>query len=150
MDRVLIAGDAFVTMRQESLLAVLTRRQEVWRPPAYFTPDWAAAKRSVEELAELRPMVAATGHGIPMAGEAMLRQLDHLVRDFDEIKPSDGRFVRQPALADERGVVMIPPPVHDALPFLLAVGATLALGAAFVRRRPQQTDDRQLAGYRYP
>jgi len=150
MDRVLIAGDAFVTMRQESLVAVMTRRQEVWRPPAYFTPDWAAARRSVEELAELRPSVAATGHGIPMAGERMLHELDHLVREFDEIMPSDGRYVRQPALADERGVVMIPPPVHDALPFFLAVGVTLALGVAFSRRRGQLGgSSRQLARYQF-
>src|SRR5919106_6132432 len=62
-DRVLIAGDAFVTMRQESLLCVLTRRQEVWRPPAYFTPDWSAARRSVQALARLEPSVAAPRHG---------------------------------------------------------------------------------------
>src|SRR4051794_11306520 len=33
-DRTLVAGDAFVTVRQESALAVLTQRPEVRRPPA--------------------------------------------------------------------------------------------------------------------
>jgi glyoxylase-like metal-dependent hydrolase (beta-lactamase superfamily II) len=137
-DRVLIAGDAFVTTRQESFLSVITRRQEVWRPPAYFTPDWEAARRSVRELAALRPSVAATGHGVPMAGDTMLRQLDNLARNFDEYIPDDGRYVRQPALANEQGVVMVPPPVRDALPFLLAAGAALALGAIFARGRARR------------
>ncbi|HYO14924.1 MAG TPA: MBL fold metallo-hydrolase [Thermoanaerobaculia bacterium] len=134
-DRTLIAGDAFVTTRQESFLSVMTRRQEVWRPPAYFTPDWEAARRSVQELAALRPNVAGTGHGVPMFGESLRQQLDNLATNFDEYIPDDGRYVRQPALADERGLVMVPPPVRDALPFLLAAGAAVALGAVFARGR---------------
>ena len=39
-DRCLIAGDAFVTVKQESLYAVATQEREVHGPPAYFTPDW--------------------------------------------------------------------------------------------------------------
>ena len=54
-DRTLIAGDAFVTLRQESALAVLSRRQEVRRPPAYYTADWIAARHSVEKLAAYGP-----------------------------------------------------------------------------------------------
>lgn len=132
-DRVLIAGDAFVTLRQESALAVMTRRQEVWRPPAYFTQDWYAAGRSVRALAELHPAVAATGHGIPMFGEPMRRQLESLARNFDHYVPDHGRYVDHPALADERGVISVPPKAPDAVPFLLAVGAAMALGAAFVK-----------------
>src|SRR5438874_3379386 len=75
-DRTLIAGDAFVTVAQESALAVLTQRQEVHRPPAYYTPDWQAARQSVERLAQLRPNVAATGHGLPMYGERLRQGLD--------------------------------------------------------------------------
>lgn len=137
-DRTLIVGDAFVTTRQESFLSVMTRRQEVWRPPAYFTPDWEAARRSVQELAALRPNVAGTGHGVPMFGETLRQQLDHLARNFDDYIPDDGRYVRQPALADERGVVLVPPPVRDALPFLVAVGAAVALGAVFARGRSRR------------
>jgi glyoxylase-like metal-dependent hydrolase (beta-lactamase superfamily II) len=97
-DYTLIAGDAFVTTKQESLLAVLTRRQEVWRPPAYFTPDWQAARRSVRELAALEPTVAATGHGIPMRGGEMLRQLHALAQNFDRVAvPKHGRYPRHPA-----------------------------------------------------
>ncbi|HEX2864831.1 MAG TPA: MBL fold metallo-hydrolase, partial [Deinococcales bacterium] len=41
-DRTLVVGDAFVTTAQESLLALVTGRQEVHRPPAYLTTDWPA------------------------------------------------------------------------------------------------------------
>lgn len=136
-DRVLIAGDAFVTQRQESALAVLQRWPEVSRPPAYFTPDWNAAQRSVEELAALRPSVAATGHGIPLHGEWMRRQLEDLAEHFELEIPRDGRYGRQPALADDNGVLALPPPVSKGLPaaLLLATGLLALTGVALMRRR---------------
>ena len=121
-DRTLLAGDAFVTTKQESALAALAQPQRVRRPPAYYTTDWEAARRSVAALAALRPEVAATGHGVPMADAEMRRQLDALVRDWDRVAvPAHGRYVREPAVADERGVVRVPPPVAD--PQMLAVAA---------------------------
>jgi glyoxylase-like metal-dependent hydrolase (beta-lactamase superfamily II) len=135
-DRLLIAGDAFVTMRQESLLAVLTRRQEVSRPPAYFTPDWDAARRSVQALARLEPAVAATGHGTPMAGAKMLEELEELAWKFDELAvPAHGRYVDQPAEADESGVISVPPPARDPAPWVLAGIGAAVLGTALLRRR---------------
>ena len=93
-DRCLIAGDAFVTTKQESLYAVATQEQEIHGPPAYFTPDWAAARRSVEKLASLGPAIAATGHGTPMRGEALTGGLARLVAEFDRIAvPAHGRYV---------------------------------------------------------
>lgn len=93
-DRCLIAGDAFVTTQQESLYAVATQQEEVHGPPAYFTPDWAAARRSVEHLAALAPAIAATGHGTPMRGAALRDGLARLVTRFDEIAvPARGRYV---------------------------------------------------------
>ena len=94
-DRCLTGGDAFVTTRQDSLYAVMTQEPEVHGPPAYFTPDWASARRSVEELAALRPAIAATGHGTPMIGRELSDGLERLVRDFDRIAvPDQGRYVR--------------------------------------------------------
>ena len=67
-DRALVAGDAFVTTKQESLSAALTQRPEIHGPPAYYTIDWSAAEESVDELAALDPLVAVTGHGVAMRG----------------------------------------------------------------------------------
>jgi glyoxylase-like metal-dependent hydrolase (beta-lactamase superfamily II) len=93
-DGVLIAGDAFVTVQQESFLAVARQKQEVHGPPAYFTPDWIAARDSVVRLATLRPTTAATGHGTPMSGAALQAGLDALVARFDELAvPDRGRYV---------------------------------------------------------
>ena len=95
-DATLLAGDAFVTTKQESAYAVATQKKEVHGPPQYFTPDWQAARQSVAALAALRPQLAATGHGVPMAGPAMRMQLDALVRDFDEVAvPHHGKYVHE-------------------------------------------------------
>lgn len=93
-DRCLVAGDAFVTTKQESLYQVATQKQEIHGPPAYFTPDWEAARRSVEQLASLEPEIAATGHGQPMRRPALHDGLETLAADFDRVAvPSRGRYV---------------------------------------------------------
>lgn len=133
-DRLLIAGDAFVTQKQESALAVMFQPQVVSRPPAYYTTDWAAARRSVEALSKLRPNVAATGHGIPMQGERMREELAQLLQNWDrEAVPSHGRYVGEPAIADEGGVRYIPPAVHDSQLLVLAGIGALALGLVALR-----------------
>jgi glyoxylase-like metal-dependent hydrolase (beta-lactamase superfamily II) len=139
-DRLLIAGDAVVTTKQESALAVATQRRELHGPPAYFTQDWDAARESVGHIASLDPEVLASGHGEPLAGEPMRRELRALAARFDELeRPNFGRYARQPAVTDERGIVRLPP---DPLPRLLvgsaaaaAVAWTVAAGAARARRR---------------
>jgi glyoxylase-like metal-dependent hydrolase (beta-lactamase superfamily II) len=142
-DRALVAGDAFVTTKQESLSAVLTQRSEVHGPPAYWTTDWLAAEESVDELAALEPSVAVTGHGIAMRGERLERQLQDLAANFrDRAVPARGRYVRQPALADRSGVVFVPPPVPDIIGRTVAGVAAAAIAAvavAAVRRRNSGT-----------
>lgn len=135
-DRTLIAGDAFVTTKQESLLAVLTQQTEVHEPPKYFTPDWDAARRSVQKLAALSANVAATGHGLPMRGEEMRQQLDRLARDFDRLAvPHGGRYDKHPAITDERGVISVPPPpLASQLSKLIAIAGVAALGGALLIR----------------
>ena len=110
-DRALVAGDAVTTTRQESAFAVLTQREELNGPPAYFTIDWRKAHRSVSALAALRPSLLATGHGAPMRGPAMAASLTALSREFEaRARPRRGRYVHAPAITDERGVVTLPPP----------------------------------------
>jgi glyoxylase-like metal-dependent hydrolase (beta-lactamase superfamily II) len=133
-DKVLIAGDAFVTTRQESFWAVATRLQEVWRPPAYFTINWDASRASVRVLSQLEPEVAGTGHGIPMSGERLRDELRYLATHFDEAMPNDGRYVRQAALADEDGVYSVPPPRFDFLPPLVLSAGLLAFFGMRMRR----------------
>ena len=138
-DRVLIAGDAFVTTKQESAMAVMSQRLEIHGPPMYYTPDWGAARDSVERLAALEPAIAATGHGIPWSGPQMLQELEQLAERFDELAvPRHGRYVREPAVMNADGVVTVPPPVSDPLPKILAAAALIAaagLAVNAMRRR---------------
>lgn len=129
-DKTLISADAFVTTKQESAYAVMTQRREINGPPAYFTIDWDAAAESVALLEKLRPEVVISGHGRPMEGSKMRKQLRMLTHHFDELAmPKHGRYVKQPAVTDERGVVEVPPSVADVLPRVLA-GVGLAAVAA--------------------
>jgi glyoxylase-like metal-dependent hydrolase (beta-lactamase superfamily II) len=84
-DRTIIAGDAFITTGQESAYEVLVQRPEMHGPPRYFTPDWQAAKHSVQQLAALEPELVVTGHGQALAGAEMRRALHELADNFDEI-----------------------------------------------------------------
>lgn len=93
-DRALIAGDAFVTVKQESLYKVLTQEQEISGPPRYLTPDWKASWDSVKKLEKLRPAAAITGHGLPMTGETLSQNLHKLATEFDQIAiPDYGKYV---------------------------------------------------------
>jgi glyoxylase-like metal-dependent hydrolase (beta-lactamase superfamily II) len=129
-DRTLLSADAVVTTRQESVLAVLTQRCELHGPPAYFTQDWDAARESVRALAVLRPRVLLAGHGQPWTGDEMLAGLSELAENFDTLeRPRFGRYSRQPVVADERGVVMLP---ADPLAPLLAGAAAVLATAGLV------------------
>lgn len=95
-DRTVIAGDAFITVKQESALSVMTQTREIHGPPAYFTTDWQQARESVRKLAALNPATAYTGHGQPMFGRDLAGQLETLARDFDRLAiPDQGRYVHQ-------------------------------------------------------
>jgi len=93
-DRALIAGDAFVTVKQESLYKVMTQTQEISGPPKYYTTDWDAAFESVKKLEALKPQVVVTGHGLPMGGEELAESLQYLIEHFEEIgRPESGKYV---------------------------------------------------------
>lgn len=93
-DGTLIAGDAFVTVRQDSLYKVLTQEEEINGPPRYLTTDWQAAWESVKKLYQLNPVAAITGHGVPMTGERLTTGLKKLVDEFDKIAiPDYGKYI---------------------------------------------------------
>jgi glyoxylase-like metal-dependent hydrolase (beta-lactamase superfamily II) len=138
--RVLVAGDAFTTVRGESAIATVTQHQEVHGPPAYFTPDWDAARVSVAQLVTLVPEVAATGHGIPMHGELLRTEMAHLAVHFNTIaRPKIGRYAHQAAVADADGVVSVPPPLVKPWVKGLALAGVLlgvvALAASGTKRK---------------
>lgn len=103
-DRVLISGDAFITVKQESAIAVMLQEKEIHGPPMYFTPDWETARKSVERLEALHPSVVAPGHGRPMGGEELAQQLAELAEHFGELAvPDQGRYVEESAHQGQAG-----------------------------------------------
>jgi glyoxylase-like metal-dependent hydrolase (beta-lactamase superfamily II) len=152
-DRVLIVGDAFVTTRQESFFSVITQRVELNGPPRYYTSDWEAAKLSVQRLADLQPAVYATGHGLPLSGPEATEALERLAFDFDYwARPAKGRYANQPALADERGLVAVPPAVPNPATRVAVVAALggLALYAFSRRSKGRYRTDATTARYSEP
>lgn len=67
-DRVLISGDAVVTLEMNSLTGLLMQRPGLSGPPWYTTWDRQAARESIKALAGLEPSVLGGGHGEPMTG----------------------------------------------------------------------------------
>ena len=74
-DRVLIGGDALLTVNTNSLWDFLLNKQQVSGPPYIGTWKWDVAKASVAVLARLEPNILACGHGVPMTGEGVAREL---------------------------------------------------------------------------
>jgi glyoxylase-like metal-dependent hydrolase (beta-lactamase superfamily II) len=149
-DGVLIAGDAFVTTMQESLLAVATQKKFVCGPPKYFTPDWGAAARSVRELAALEPNVIATGHGQSMYGDEARKELHKLSREFWKWGiPAAGRYVSEAATFDEDGVpTHIPKPRGTMWKKIAVAAALFALGYVISRQRKNLTGVQKLVAGR--
>ncbi|MCW3103860.1 MAG: fold metallo-hydrolase [Bacteroidetes bacterium] len=95
-DKVVISGDAVITVRQDSFYKVLIQKKEVNGPPRYLTTDWKAAFDSAKKIAELKPGILISGHGEYMEGEELTSGLNELIKDFDDIAvPDDGRYVKK-------------------------------------------------------
>jgi glyoxylase-like metal-dependent hydrolase (beta-lactamase superfamily II) len=78
-DRVLIAGDAVLTAPCWGVMSWLQRPA---RPPWIASWDWKLAKVSVARIAALEPLVLATGHGTPMVGPSVPRDLQVFAGHF--------------------------------------------------------------------
>ncbi|WP_436488979.1 MBL fold metallo-hydrolase [Chitinophaga sp. ARDCPP14] len=135
-DGVLLAGDAFVTTQAESLSHVITQSKKVSGPPKYFTPDWISAESSVKKLAALQPQTVATGHGKPLTGQEMQRQLQSLADNFKaSARPHSGRYVNEAAVAGVNGVEYIPPAGNTRWWLLAGAVALAAAGIWYTRKR---------------
>ncbi|HEX8299695.1 MAG TPA: MBL fold metallo-hydrolase [Rubricoccaceae bacterium] len=131
-DRTLLAGDAVVTVDLDSWAALATMPRQFDRPPAPLTPDWDAALKSVAALAALAPEAVGAGHG-----QAVTRGTANALHTFaaHALPPAVGRYTHAPALADEHGLLSLPPSVPDPFPLKVAAGAALGLLVAALRRR---------------
>jgi glyoxylase-like metal-dependent hydrolase (beta-lactamase superfamily II) len=137
-DRVLLAGDAFATMNMESWSGLLGGKQRLARAGAPFNVDWDQTKESVHKLVELRPNVAACGHGVPRDEPDLPQRLESFAARFR--RPRRGRYVLTPAKTDETGIVALPPAPFDRVPYITAgalalVGIALGAGYADYERR---------------
>lgn len=65
-DRLVISGDALVTLRVNSVDGMLAGRQGLSEPPWYTTPDRDLARASIATIATLEPAILAGGHGHPL------------------------------------------------------------------------------------
>ncbi|SHN87761.1 deazaflavin-dependent oxidoreductase, nitroreductase family [Geodermatophilus obscurus] len=112
-DRVLIAGDAVLTVDTNSIRNLAGGRYGAFGPPWITTWDWARARASVARLAELDPAVLAPGHGRPLTCSgiaAELRALDQRMARplrategfFREVRYSSPGSYRRPPAAYRR------------------------------------------------
>ena len=138
-DRILLTGDAVLTVNMDSWSALLSRKRELARPPTPFTIDWGAARASLKELAKLRPNVICAGHGIPISDSDLPERLENFAQNFRG--PRRGRYVFQPARTSEEGIVDLPPAPFDPVPFATAAAlfcAGLALGAGYLDEKKRR------------
>jgi glyoxylase-like metal-dependent hydrolase (beta-lactamase superfamily II) len=84
-DRVLIAGDVVFTA---PILGLLTSLQRPARPPRVASWDWQLAKAAVGTIADLEPRVLAAGHGVPMTGVGVARDLHSFAKRFSPAHPA--------------------------------------------------------------
>lgn len=87
VDQVLITGDAIVTVDLNSFRGFLLwtlriNKQRVSGPPWYSTWNRRTAKESTAILASLKPLILASGHGVPMAGDSVTAELRALADHF--------------------------------------------------------------------
>lgn len=144
--RFLIAGDAVVTMDQETAAKALKNTPEINGPPSYATSDWNAARTSVAHLAALEPITIAAGHGAPLSGRWVAAALQDLAEHFtDRALPKHGRYIGSPARTNLAGIRALPPSVFDPFWPLVTgiIAGSVAGGVVFsrVRRRGKATFD---------
>lgn len=139
-DEILLAGDALTTTNLDSFWATITKFRRVSEPPSPSTCDWIRARESVLRLAELHPLTIACGHGLPISGDQAVVGLAELATNFRI--PQHGRYVREPAVTSEQGIVSLPAVPPDPLAgAVLGLGMAAAAGAMFAlarRRRKRQ------------
>ena len=111
-DRVLITGDAVLTVNLSSVRDLLAGEHRVSGPPRISTWDWPAARHSVVALSRLSPDVLACGHGRPMTGPRAAADLASFAIGLSRQPPPHTR-VSWEATGGERAM---PLPGDDLVP----------------------------------
>jgi glyoxylase-like metal-dependent hydrolase (beta-lactamase superfamily II) len=93
-DRVLISGDALLTVDAGSLGGVLSwilrpSRPRVCEPPWYTNWDRNQVIASAGAVVRLQPLVLAPGHGHPLSGEATITELRAYARSHGPTTAED-------------------------------------------------------------
>ena len=103
-DRVLMSGDAVLTVNLNSPAEPSRHRQQVSGPAKLSTWDRHQATESMERLARLEPRVLAAGHGIPMIGDEVAPALLSFAAEARQLAPSRKvRDLRVCRIAARRG-----------------------------------------------
>lgn len=102
-DRVLITGDAILTLNLNSARDLLTGRNRISGPPYISTWNWPTAKASVTVLADLQPVVLACGHGRVKSGPEIAGELVSFCRQFAP-RPTPVRSAGLAATAARRNI----------------------------------------------
>lgn len=90
---------------------------------------------SVEQLAKLT-LAAGTGHGVSIRGLDLALELSRLVRNFEERPiPSEGRYVQEPAINDEEGIVWMPEPTSYNVARAIGIGVLVGVRLYFLLRK---------------
>lgn len=134
-DRVLIAGDAVITVDQDHAVDFFLRPPVLHGPPVYFTSHWDDAVKSVRRLADLEPHTLVTGHGQAVGDDDLPRRFHDFANTFTP--PAHGRYVGHPPIQDaDRGVVALPPAPVDRQKWLFLGGlGALGMAAVLMSRR---------------
>ena len=131
----MLAGDAVTTRELNEWVRLLRGEERIGMPPAPFTLDWFAVRKSVLKIGELEPNALGAGHGRPLSGDELKTKLASFL-EYGTIARK-GRYVAQPVTVRDDGTLDIKPvppdPVEKAAK-LLVLGAVLGLGAWWLTR----------------
>ncbi len=83
VDRVVLTGDALVTLRVNTPAGFLVGRQGLSGPPWYTTWDRRAAAASIATIAGLEPAVVGGGHGRPIRGAGTAARVRAFAKRFE-------------------------------------------------------------------
>jgi glyoxylase-like metal-dependent hydrolase (beta-lactamase superfamily II) len=98
-DRLIISGDALVTLCVNSPAGMLGGRQGLSEPPWYTTPDRGLARTSIAAIAELEPRILAGGHGRPLTAPDTPERIKAFARSLRRRARIETSHARAPASA---------------------------------------------------